>query len=357
MRISTYFKNPTFKDVEIVEEVSKGYWNYLRALRIEEGLFSCELEKKLPIIHKIFHFIFCFFLHVFTLNNIHASKLLTQMKEDVLSGRIVRWVDVTALPIITKKTQLFYGSQQLQNGTFAETAANEVLEKVFLHKNRPSSISFTKSKLTNFLTGGTCSAMAMGFLKKYLAIKKGPYPTNQPKSLLNRVRKLKKDFETSSPAFRAVQAALNTIEVVNAYTDHAKDKAQALLNYIDCSISPAFDEIDLDQSSKTFVEQTISSLPLGMYFARVIRAAENAKLEAYGHSTIFIKEKSFCLFYDPGKGAIAFPQSQSGRIMKKEFDRMNEDWWVSKLRFYQISPQKSSRSNSGSLKAFSSISA
>ena len=262
------------------------------------------------------------------------------MKQDVLSGRIVRWVNVTSLPNIKEKVPLFHGSQRLQDGPFAETTANKVLEKVLEHQNRPLSICFTKSKLNNYLTGGTCSAMSMDFLKKYLNIKKELSYKDRPWSILNRVRKLEKDFKTSSRAFRAVQAALNTIAIVNPYTDHAKDKAQALLNYIDCSIAPAFDEIDLNISPKRCVEEAISFLPLGIYFARALRPAENKKLELYGHSTVFIKEKNFCVFYDPMQGAMAFPHKKSGTIMRKEFNQMNDNWAVTKLRFYRISPQK-----------------
>lgn len=79
------------------------------------------------------------------------------------------------------------------------------------------------------------------------------------------------------------------------------------------------------------------SLPEGIYLLRIIKPAQNEKLEQYGHSTIYIKENDYKVFYDPNYGAYNLTDED---IASKFFTIFQTQWLmyeINKIRFHRLS--------------------
>lgn len=213
------------------------------------------------------------------------------------------------------------------------------IDKLQQHRNKSANISFNAQETIDKLEGGTCSAMSLYFIHKYLEAKrKAASPSEEvATTLLASISKLRGLFAYSSETFRDQQAAYDTIQIVDqtSQEDHSKNKIQALLNDYDVSIQYASQEIDV--RARGAFETLISQLKEGVYFVRILKPDQNPKLEAHGHSLVYIKEHGLRVFYDPNKGACNLAQFKESNALFNLLYDCFESFQVSQLRFYQVS--------------------
>lgn len=232
---------------------------------------------------------------------------------------------------------LFNGSQLECAGTVSEIEAKAIVQE--LNDNYPACIRFNPSLVTNHLIGGTCTAMSFQFLDDYFKIKKScPDGADFQTHLFQKLKDVVHKFTSSSQEMRNRQAAFNTIEVVKSQEceDYKKHKMQALANNHALTIDWASNAINILDENESASE--LSSLPEGAFLLRILKLADNEKLEENGHSLVFIKENGFHLFYDPNFGAtMPSPTSYIPLITANfayNFSRFN----VNDARFYRVAP-------------------
>lgn len=232
----------------------------------------------------------------------------------------------------TKESMIFKGSQENCSGLIDIQTAKNLQQKLL--KKSPPGITFNEINSTD-IYGGTCSAMSLEFANQYFKIKQNPLL----RSLRSNILSLENLFALSSIDFRTKQAAYNAIQVTQpkADLDHSRNKVQALANAYDFKIDYTSEEIDFssDRAEKDF-KKKIDQLPNGAYLVRMVSPADNEKLEHFGHSLIYIKEKGIQLGYDPCKGLM---ELGTAAPIKVEFQALNEcynTWGLNKTRFYRL---------------------
>jgi len=232
---------------------------------------------------------------------------------------------------------LFRGRQKGCNGFVSRADANIVLER--LDKNKPSCIRFNRNTITNSIEGGTCSAMSLEFLATYFKIKEAcPVDADYRSYMLQKLRESGSKFASSSQEMRDRQSAYNTIEVskLSEDIDYAKNKMQSLANYHGFKIDWSSDHIDTTLCRD--VTSTMDHLPDGAFLIRILKPANNEKLEEYGHSLVYIKEDGLRLFYDPNFGLKAFDPSDHVSFLLKNFSTYFRKYQLKNGRFYHIQP-------------------
>lgn len=206
-------------------------------------------------------------------------------------------------------------------------------------------IKFNRTRLFEYLEGGTCSALSLEFLVTYFKIKK---LSNEQKKdsitkselLLDSMKNVAHKFFSSSIEMRNIQAAFNTIEVQlqKEEVDYKRNKIQSLANYHSLVIDYTSKEVDVDNiTDEREVSDEVKSLPLGAYILRIIKPLNNEKLEEHGHTMVYIKDKEVSLFYDPNKGLKKLtPFSDHANTIFQNFQECLKKYEVSKARFYRI---------------------
>lgn len=243
--------------------------------------------------------------------------------------------------------QLFSGTQNNHSGTVPIERV-EAIRRRLLSQSEPR-ISFREGKVSKIITGGNCSAMSLEFANAYIKcredllkkfIKVNTSSEERAELFLGAINKLGKDFQTSNEEMRIRQAAYNTIEVLpteGAINNASKGKIQSIANYHNFKIDFTTDEINAETLSNPEDVREYVSLPEGIYLLRIIKPAQNEKLEHYGHSTIYIKENDCQVFYDPNCGAYNLTGED---IASKFFTIFQRQWLmyeINKIRFHRLS--------------------
>jgi len=252
-------------------------------------------------------------------------------------------------------TLISAGSQIGRDGVVDQTVSNRVCAT--LNGFHPNGVIFDPSKMNSYLTGGTCSAMTLQFLKDYRAIPKciqnlvddkvtgqglNALGYNYSSSALETLKKISDKYRTSSPAFRNIQMAYNTIKQCGTPNDFKKAKMEALVKYENPTLSlkdPA--EINLDPLGD--ITTFYNNAPEGIFVGRLLRPlltdadfmdpTKRDKAECYGHTTLLIKEKGQVFYYDPGIGVIqVHTPAQLGLALSWQAHR----WALLSIRFYQV---------------------
>jgi hypothetical protein len=269
------------------------------------------------------------------------------LREEVVAAlklviaKIVHWVAVqwhrlcsfNPAPLISK--WIFVGSQLgVVTGDVSITKAEEIRLK--LEQRSPAGIRFNPGKIGSRLEGGACTAMSLEFAREYLRIRK---ECVQSRSILRRLSELGASFFRNGEELRNQQMAFNTIEVVGSEGDHSRNKIQALVNLHGFTIVRASQEADTRRmQSESDVEKMTQGLPEGTYLVRILKPANNEKLEKEGHSMVYVKEKEFGLFYDPNQGARELSADEHARVLFQSFKENLAAFEISQARFYLISP-------------------
>jgi len=229
---------------------------------------------------------------------------------------------------------IFLGDHRIGcNGVVDQEFAWEIFTR--LNQTKCPGIEFKKKHLVEFLIEGTCTAMAVEFARAILAVKS----IGRPDDIFKSLGTIGSFFETSSLQMRSKQAAFNTIEVDRQLKniDFSKNKVQSLLNLYEIQIDHCSDEFDLSKTrhSKAF-NRWVKSLPDGIFFLRVLESAENYKLEAKGHSLIYINLKGRRMLYDPLFGLVEFDKQASPDLFFNQLKELSADWNLDVARFYRI---------------------
>lgn len=245
-------------------------------------------------------------------------------------------------PSITNRKWLFEGTQAGCEGQVSIAKVESICARLDAH--RSLGIHFNQEKVIDFVEGGTCTAMSLEFLDSYFKIRKTctKKPNYRSDMLVDYIVQLGQKFSSSSEEMRNRQAAYNTIEVDDALDDtidYSKNKVQSLANYHSLLIDYSSSEIDIDTlSSESELSKEVNALPEGAFFIRILKPANNEKLEEHGHSLIYIKERGLNFFYDPNFGVRNLSSSDYPKILFEAFKSCFQAFRISKARFYRLQP-------------------
>ncbi len=246
--------------------------------------------------------------------------------------------------LIRNRQWLFKGAQTGCTGAVLIAKVESIRAKLDIE--RSIGIQFNQEKIIDFLEGGTCTAMSLEFLDSYFNAKKINIkkPGDRSGMLLDHLVKLNQKFSSSSEEMRNRQAAYNTIEVqldssLGDPVDYSKNKIQSLANYHSFVIDYSSSEIDINKlDHEAELSKEVEALPEGAFLVRILKPADNEKLEEHGHSLVYIKEHGLGLFYDPNYGARNLSSSEHPKILFEGFKSCFQSFGVSKARFYRFQP-------------------
>lgn len=201
-----------------------------------------------------------------------------------------------------------------------------------------TNIVFSKERLVENLTGGTCSAMAFQFADDYLQ-RKPYFPTEQ---IINEICE---KYKHSKTAFRTIQAAFNTLHRDSRYPseDFLCDKVASMLRFYDRYISNASElfyiescasEEDKDAYEK--IGSFLDKFSEGVFVIRCVLLEDNDKGEAYGHTTLLIKTPMEQYFYDPDEGIFKLTKDVEIEALHQLVKRMMLKSAVPFGRIYKI---------------------
>lgn len=281
------------------------------------------------------------FVSEYGLRHLAQAKLHPQQK---WGHRIIAMIELCPLigiiaslieALFADRVWLFKGTQISAQGNVSIEKA-EVIRAKLASQSSPLGIHFNKSKIVDQLVGGTCSAMALQFVDRYFQIKKSCEGSEQ---ILKQIAAIGIQFSASSAEMRDRQAAYNTIEVVKSSEerDFSKNKMQSLANDHNLSIKFSSNEMDVEKlDTEQSLQNDVDALPEGAYLVRIIKPANNEKLEEHGHSLIYIREQGVNLFYDPNLGARNLVGAKHSTVLFNSFKENFATFQVSKARFYQL---------------------
>jgi hypothetical protein len=243
----------------------------------------------------------------------------------------------SARPQLSNANYLFVarqddGSQKGCWGAFSIEKADAVWQK--LQKNPAPGISFARTIIhTARSISGTCTAMSLEFASTYFRLREqseGMSPNSKP--FLDKLRSLQASFETSSEEMRSRQIAFSSITVdPKARIDISRSKIESCVKVHNFAIDHCTNEIDITAEAG-LLQKEISSLPPGVYFIRMLKPKNNHKLEARGHSMIYVHEKDVSFFYDNNSGLETIVEDQlPGRLLT-----IHKQWDIPKVRLYRL---------------------
>ena len=193
---------------------------------------------------------------------------------------------------------------------------------------------------------GTCTAISLEFASTYFSLRKeweNMEPGSEP--FLEKIRLEGKNFELSSEEIRSRQAAFSSITVDRtAVMDISKSKIESCVKYHHFEIDHCTRELDI-VTDANLTQQEIDKLPYGVYFVRMLKPMDNHKLEARGHSMIYVHEEDVSLFYDNNYGLRPLPRpifnaSTEGMLLYEELLNVHKQWDIPITRFYRLKEQK-----------------
>lgn len=198
----------------------------------------------------------------------------------------------------------------------------------------PFGICFPQDQVTDFVLGGTCSAMSFDFADRYL---RGRANHLTPEEVMESIGS---DYTSSSEIFRTRQAAFNTIRKEGNLTgeNFMQAKIASMLQFHNRQIvtsSPTFDLKD-PQGSLRKIEAIVNRQQNGVFIVRCLRPENNYKEEALGHSMVLIRDGTFQYFYNPSEGVFEFEPGFEAEALHSNLSKVNSMWGVSLGRIYQI---------------------
>lgn len=189
---------------------------------------------------------------------------------------------------------------------------------------------------------GTCTAMSLEFASAYFNLcKEFKDVSHNSESFINKMRLFKANFQTSSEEIRSRQFAYSCVKVDQTVKmDVSKAKVESYMNYHDFETDYWSKEVDLT-ADKSVLQQEINKLPYGIYFIRMLKPADNHKLEARAHSMIYVHEKDVGFFYDNNWGLekiSAMDCSTGGIELYERLLNVHTEWDIPMVRFYSLKP-------------------
>lgn len=200
-------------------------------------------------------------------------------------------------------------------------------------------VSFHRSQLFKFDNAGTCTAMALDFITRYLSEYSPELSSFEIETLLTNFA----PFYTSNlPTFSSRQAAFNTISVnKKAYKKNPElyryRKIQSLANYHYLTLTPmtpTFFRREISMNPE-LINEAIDNLPCGAYIIRTTIPAKNHKMEQVGHTMILLKQGGTTVYYDNAEGAVDISHEMATYVLNKIFQYNHAEF-----RIYQAEHQE-----------------
>lgn len=241
-----------------------------------------------------------------------------------------------------KTKQIFKGNQHGCDGRVEKNTVEIFRQKIAALA--PDGIKFNPKKVQPFINGGACSAMSLKFLETYFEAKRSSeneFNEMEPQKCVDFLIKHKHEFASCSQELRHRQAAYNTIEVNTngKELDYSRSKIEALAHDRSLKIDHASSEQDLcTMKDSSELLRELEQLPDGAFLIRMIKPAQNEKLEEYGHSLVYVKEKGMSLFYDPNYGLKDLSCADQSKALFDGLKSCFHSFGVSKTRFYRMTP-------------------
>lgn len=229
--------------------------------------------------------------------------------------------------------------QNIKQGSQANASGSAPVEKVrqaigILNYRRPRGVKFNLNNLTGNLQGGACSAMAVAFLKQFIA-RQAQNPAGAQDIIKSIPNKL---TGASSENMRVIQAAYNQIErdPENVADDFERAKIDALLGYRNLDTSFRGEPIVMTQgqAKEQFIQQ-IAAMADGAFMLRLNLPSNNVKGEECGHSMVLIKEGNRLFFYDPNTG-VDLLEGDDGSYLFDKLTAIKNIWGLSVLNIYGV---------------------
>ncbi len=204
----------------------------------------------------------------------------------------------------------------------------------------PWPIDFDAYKLEPFDESGTCTAMALDFLARYINVAK---PQTNLSDRIRTIFSFEHYYKSNSITFVSRQAAFNTITIEsdarkNFERDLLKElKMKALANYHQIELSAITSTIKPSELESTpgCLQTIVDELPDGEYVLRLVQPEENEKQEAFGHTMIVIKDKDLSIFYDNAEGALKVNYKKLGSVIEERckirFVNKDKNLWILSL--------------------------
>lgn len=224
-----------------------------------------------------------------------------------------------------------------------------------IQEKAPLGIFFDSSRYAkNSSIRGTCTAMSLEFASIYFRLRqelKDMSPGSE--TFLDKMRLLKEKFEISSKEMRSRQFAYSSITVDRTVKmDISRTKIESCISFHDFETDYCSQEVDLTADTG-LLKQEINALPYGVYFIRMLMPADNHKLEARGHSMIYVHDKDVGFFYDNNCGLEKLSAMNSGTDGTELYERLlnvYKEWDIPKVRFYGLKPKLSDENDCTSRK-------
>lgn len=236
------------------------------------------------------------------------------------------------------KPWVFKGSQDGCTGDVPIAKVEAVRER--LNHSNVLGIHFNSAKVDGYIKDGTCTAMSLEFVDSYFKIKKAcvQRPDYTSALLVERIAQIGAKFSASSEEMRIRQAAFNTIEVrkVDHEIDYSRNKVQSMANLHSLKIDYASKEIDFYHTSAAAIGSEVNALPEGVFLIRIIKPANNEKLEECGHTLTYIKENGIGLLYDPNNGVKRLSDSEHLDSLFERFTYCLNQFKTNNARFYRL---------------------
>jgi hypothetical protein len=280
--------------------------------------------------------------------SIDMDHEITERNLKILSG------DVKANALFQKsrehlhKIELFTPSKNLtttqvnislfQRGYTSRIAHDtSISESVYEKINclRPEHVYFTKEEIYNFNQYGTCSAMALDFLSRYLLWCSDIRDVNLRREI---IKSLKVYNGYDNITFKSRQAAYNSISVDKLMhqknvEEIRKKKIQSLANYHNMDLEAVIPSYNISENNfgPNWLCEQINLLQDGAYVIRAIKPTDNKRMELYGHTLVFVKNKDLSLFYDNHSGATEVG-TDFGSYVSNEII----NWGIPEVRIYRV---------------------
>lgn len=210
----------------------------------------------------------------------------------------------------------------------------------------PQTIFFKRRLLGRWIEGGNCSAISIDFIRKYRKRKLNEKPLNE---WTQELYSLAKKFSDTSGniKYKNQQMAFNSFSVKKEFRqqfrndtldltryDLTRDKVASFANLY-FNITHASAQFDIRSDTKDVLNDELEKMPEGIYLLRVIKPLNTSKLEEYGHSMVYIKEKEGQAFFDCNSGVEILEKNAESRVFDHLAHNMAK-YEVSQSRFYQM---------------------
>ena len=192
-------------------------------------------------------------------------------------------------------------------GSVLLTSLEKVVRVLSERREEKADFKISKESLSGGripIRGGTCTAMSLDFIDRYLSWSKG----RSPLDFTIFSRKFGSRYKICNDYFKTLQNGFNglTLDQSLSPEEFQNVKMQSLGNYFDLKARSESGILNFSSNNLFMLrqdfERAIAKLSDGAHLLRIIRPDESAKKEKYGHSCVLIRNGDDLMYYDPCGG-------------------------------------------------------